>query len=133
VSKKIERTPLFNVRTTQMSDEMYEHVLKRLEKHGTFREYAFHLIHTDMLQEEQNQINKEKDKHVADALADLKWEMANQFRHLNRKIEQNTLNGYSHVHNSIENKEEKSGIKEGQLVKNVLPTGEIDEDYDIDF
>ncbi|SEO08048.1 hypothetical protein SAMN04489762_3436 [Terribacillus saccharophilus] len=135
MANKSERTPLFNVRTTQMTDEMYDYVLKRLEEHGTFREYAFHLIQNEMKQEEQSQINKEKDKHVYDALIELKHGMDSQFRHLNRKIEQKNFNLPFDVSDDSSNKknEENFGTREGQLVRNSPPTGEINEDFDMDF
>lgn len=57
-----ERVKLWNVRTTKMTDEMYNFVLDRISKtsEGTFREYAFQLIERDMQQQKNEQKNKEK-------------------------------------------------------------------------
>lgn len=136
MANKSDRTPSFNVRTTQMSDEMYGFVLDKNSEHGSFREYVFHLIQKDMDQQQQEKINKEKDKHVYDILLELKQDMGSQFKHLNRKIEKKSFVGSAvlPVNNSVvADDEEQLEIKEGQLVHNAPPTGEIEEEYDMDF
>ncbi|WP_079707680.1 hypothetical protein [Paraliobacillus ryukyuensis] len=129
-----ERTPLFNVRTTKMNDEMYDHVLWRIGEHGTFREYAFHLIKKDMDNLEREKMNKEKDQHVFDELRQLKHEMSSQFKRLNRKIEHKTFaNSPVPEGESLTTGDKSRKVKEGQLVNEEPPTGEIEEDYNLDF
>ncbi|TCP24455.1 hypothetical protein EV207_12515 [Scopulibacillus darangshiensis] len=133
-----DRSPVFNVRTTKMSDGMYAFVEKRIQEmpQKTFREYAFQLIERDIASEKEIELGKEKNRHVYDELLDLRHKMENEFKQLNKKIEgkltlakPNTLAAHQ--------KDAKDNIsplaeKEGQLVSDEI-TGTIDEDYNIDF
>ncbi|MEC1237545.1 hypothetical protein P9B96_21995, partial [Bacillus paralicheniformis] len=59
--KKESRIQLFGVRTTQMSNEMYNHVMQRMKETpgGTFKDYAYKLIERDMLEKQKEKENKE--------------------------------------------------------------------------
>ncbi|AVI31061.1 hypothetical protein ACJGE4_20685 (plasmid) [Bacillus velezensis] len=126
-----ERVKLWNVRTTKMTDEMYNFVLDRISKtsEGTFREYAFQLIERDMQQQKNEQKNKEKDRHVHDELIALREEMTKEFRDLRKKIDQGSI--YVE-HKTADPKTASETIEEGQLITEKI-TGTIEEEYDYDF
>lgn len=124
-----KRVPLFNVRTTQMSDEMYKFVIEQVNEKGNFREYAFQLIERDMQEKQVEQQNREKDRHVHDELIALKEEMKKEFRDLRKKIDQGSI--YVE-HKTADPKKTSETIEEGQLITENI-TGTIDEEYDYDF
>ncbi|MBU2661806.1 MULTISPECIES: hypothetical protein [Bacillus] len=124
-----KRVPLFNVRTTQMSDEMYKFVIEQVNEKGNFREYAFQLIERDMQEKQVEQQNREKDRHVHDELIALKEEMKKEFRDLRKKIDQGSI--YVE-HKTAGPKKTSETIEEGQLITENI-TGTIDEEYDYDF
>ncbi|CUB45666.1 MULTISPECIES: hypothetical protein [Bacillaceae] len=126
-----ERVKLWNVRTTKMTDEMYNFVLDRISKtsEGTFREYAFQLIERDMQQQKNEQKNREKDRHVHDELIALREEMTKEFRDLRKKIDQGSI--YVE-HKTADPKTASETIEEGQLITEKI-TGTIEEEYDYDF
>ncbi|MEC0285524.1 hypothetical protein [Bacillus subtilis] len=126
-----ERVKLWNVRTTKMTDEMYNFVLDRISKtsEGTFREYAFQLIERDMQQQKNEQQNREKDRHVHDELIAMREEMKKEFRDLRKKIDQGSI--YVE-HKTPETKPASETIEEGQLITEKI-TGTIEEEYDYDF
>lgn len=118
-----KRTPIFNVRTTQMTDEMYKHVENRLEHFETFREYAFYLIEKEM--EQSN-----KDLHLHDVVLKLQAEMQKGFKDLSKQIDEKTVSISSADTQHLtfnEADEVKEGISEEV---NVEVTGELDEDID---
>lgn len=123
-----KRVPLFNVRTTQMSDEMYKFVIEKISEMGNFREYAFQLIERDMQEKQLEQENREKDCHVHDELIALKEEMKKEFRDLRKKIDQRSL----YVEHKTAESKPTETIEEGQLITDNI-TGTIDEEYDYDF
>ncbi|MEQ6001490.1 hypothetical protein U2I83_18615 [Bacillus amyloliquefaciens] len=122
-----ERKPVLNLRTTQMSDEMYDFIMKQSTKEGGFREYAFKLIEKDMQEQKETLLNKEKDRHVYDELHSLKEMVLEEFRDLRKKLSQKTF--YSEP---PEKKTASDTIEEGQLITEKI-TGTIDEEYDHDF
>lgn len=126
-----ERVKLWNVRTTKMTDEMYNFVLDQISKtsEGTFREYAFQLIERDMQQQKSEQQNKEKDRHVHDELIAMREEMKKEFRDLRKKIDQGSI--YVE-HKTADPKTASDTIEEGQLITEKI-TGTIEEEYDYDF
>lgn len=126
-----ERVKLWNVRTTKMTDEMYNFVLDRISKtsEGTFREYAFQLIEKDMQQQKNEQKNREKDRHVHDELIAMREEMQKEFRDLRKKIDQGSI--YVE-HKTADPKTASETIEEGQLITEKI-TGTIEEEYDYDF
>ncbi|MCY7854975.1 hypothetical protein [Bacillus spizizenii] len=126
-----ERVKLWNVRTTKMTDEMYNFVLDRISKtsEGTFREYAFQLIERDMQQQKNEQHNREKDRHVHDELIAMREEMKKEFRDLRKKIDQGSI--YVE-HKTADPKTASETIEEGQLITEKI-TGTIEEEYDYDF
>ncbi|KDN91361.1 hypothetical protein MF621_004185 (plasmid) [Bacillus velezensis] len=126
-----ERVKLWNVRTTKMTDEMYNFVLDRISKtsEGTFREYAFQLIERDMQQQKNEQKNREKERHVHDELIALREEMTKEFRDLRKKIDQGSI--YVE-HKTADPKTASETIEEGQLITEKI-TGTIEEEYDYDF
>ncbi|GED04284.1 hypothetical protein BAT02nite_39280 [Bacillus atrophaeus] len=124
-----KRVPLFNVRTTQMSDEMYNFVIEQVSEKGNFREYAFQLIERDMQQQKNEQQNREKDRHVHDELIAMREEMKKEFRDLRKKIDQGSI--YVE-HKTPETKPTSETIEEGQLITEKI-TGTIEEEYDYDF
>ncbi|MGG3718798.1 hypothetical protein ABET08_00910 [Bacillus subtilis] len=132
---KNKRIPLFNVRTTQMSDEMYDFVLEQIstfskgKSKGTFKEYAFQLIERDMQQQKEEQQNREKDRHVHDELIAMREEMKKEFRDLRKKIDQGSI--YVE-HKTADPKSASETIEEGQLITERI-TGTIEEEYDYDF
>ncbi|MEC1666368.1 hypothetical protein [Bacillus mojavensis] len=124
-----KRVPLFNVRTTQMSDEMYNFVIEQVSEKGNFREYAFQLIERDMQQQKNEQQNREKDRHVHDELLAMREEMKKEFRDLRKKIDQGSI----YVERKTpETKPTSETIEEGQLITEKI-TGTIEEEYDYDF
>ncbi|MCY9145434.1 hypothetical protein [Bacillus sp. T9C1] len=123
-----KRVPLFNVRTTQMSDEMYKFVIEKISEMGNFREYAFQLIERDMQEKQLEQENREKDRHVHDELIALKEEIKKEFRDLRKKIDQRSL----YVEHKTAESKHTETIEEGQLITDNI-TGTIDEEYDYDF
>lgn len=122
-----ERKPVLNLRTTQMSDEMYDFIMKQSTKEGGFREYAFKLIEKDMQEQKEKLQNKEKDRHVYDELHSLKEVVLEEFRDLRKKLSQKTF--YSDPPGK---KTASDTIEEGQLITEKI-TGTIDEEYDHDF
>lgn len=126
-----ERVKLWNVRTTKMTDEMYNFVLDRISKtsEGTFREYVFQLIERDMQQQKEEQQNREKDRHVHDELIAIREEMKKEFRDLRKKIDQGSI----YVEHKTADPKTASGIiEEGPLITEKI-TGTIEEEYDYDF
>ncbi|MEK4448653.1 hypothetical protein N1I81_22725 [Bacillus sp. FSL M8-0052] len=130
MKNKENRQPILNVRTTQMSNEMYNHVMQRIKETPgkTFREYAFKLIERDMLEKQKERENKEKDLHVLDMFISLTDTMKEEFRRLNKKIDQKSFSG-----GPAANTESKtSDVEEGLLITEKIK-GSIDEEYDLDF
>ncbi|CAK6481406.1 hypothetical protein ACPOM7_17435 [Peribacillus castrilensis] len=121
----MERKPVFNCRTSQMSDEMYNYVEKRLKQmpDKSFRSYAFELIERDM--------NEDKDKKTMyDLMKEMKAQMEREFKELSKKIDQKIF-AVANEQQAIQF-QEKQDIKEGDLATEEV-TGSIDEEYDIDF
>ncbi|KLV14969.1 hypothetical protein NSS76_19355 [Bacillus sp. FSL R5-0654] len=127
------KKPILNVRTDKMTDEMYNHVVQRIDEteSKTFREYAFELIQKDMMDKQKSLEDKEKDKHVLDLVHELQIEMKREFRDLRKKVDQKTLisSDLSHGHTNDSTPRE---IKEGILADEEV-IGSIEEDYDVDF
>lgn len=125
------RRQLLNLRTTQMTEKMYQHVEKRIaDMPGkTFREYAFLLIEKDMLQEKEKSIASDKNLHVYDELLNLRDEMERQFNQLNRKMDDKTL---FYSEEQMPFKKPIKDIKEGHIASEEI-TGSIDEEFDLDF
>ncbi|MGE1145680.1 hypothetical protein [Bacillus pumilus] len=127
------KKPILNVRTDKMTDEMYNHVVQRIDEtqSKTFREYAFELIQKDMMDKQKSLEDKEKDKHVLDAVHQLQIDMRREFRDLRKKVDQKTLisSDLSHGHTNDNTPRE---IKEGLLADEEV-IGSIEEDYNVDF
>ncbi|MES5398161.1 hypothetical protein ABU952_18865 [Bacillus amyloliquefaciens] len=125
-----ERVKLWNVRSTRMTDEMYDFVIDRISKtrEGTFREYVFQLIERDMQQQKEEQQNREKDRHVHDQLIAMREEMMKEFRDLRKKIDQGSI----YVEHKTADPKTSETIEEGQLITEKI-TGTIEEEYDYDF
>ncbi|MED1738180.1 hypothetical protein P4U97_01350 [Bacillus swezeyi] len=130
MKNKENRQPILNLRTTQMSNEMYNHVMQRIKETpgGTFKEYAFKLIERDMLEKQKQKENREKDLHVYDMFLSLTDTMNEEFRRLNKKIDQKSF--YEGPEPNIESKQ--SDVEEGLLITEKIK-GSIDEEYDLDF
>ncbi|CRH66889.1 Uncharacterised protein [Chlamydia trachomatis] len=123
----MERKPVFNCRTSQMSDEMYKHVEKRLKQmqDKSFRAYAFELIERDM--------NEDKDKKTMyELMQEMKAQMEKEFKELSKKIDQKRFDVANDQQALHFEEKEKQDIKEGDLATDEV-TGSIDEEYDIDF
>ncbi|MBW7636388.1 hypothetical protein MOB49_11915 [Bacillus haynesii] len=128
--KKESRIQLFGVRTAQMSNEMYNHVMQRMKETpgGTFKDYAYKLIERDMLEKQKEKENKEKDLHVYDMFLSLSDTMKEEFRRLSKKLDQRSF--YGEPNPKIESK--PSEVEEGLLITEKIK-GSIDEEYDLDF
>ncbi|MBD7939639.1 hypothetical protein H9655_21585 [Cytobacillus sp. Sa5YUA1] len=121
-----KRKPVFNCRTSQMSDEMYEHVEKRIKKtpDKSFRAYAFELIERDM-----NEKNEKKEmQNLYNLLQEMQNQMKEEFSYLHKKIDQKSFS----PDNQDIHFQEKTDLKEGDLITDEV-TGSIDEEYDMDF
>ncbi|MEK4688127.1 hypothetical protein NSQ76_20565 [Bacillus sp. FSL M8-0256] len=128
-----EKVKMFICRTTKMSDEMYNHVTKRIQdfdsgQHkGTFREYAFYLIQKEMDEIKKGKTEKEKDPHVLDVLLELKNTVNKEFRRIGQKIDQKTIIG-----DTTSPAKKSTNLTEGIILDDVV-TGEIDEPIDNDY
>ncbi|MCY8151341.1 MULTISPECIES: hypothetical protein [Bacillus subtilis group] len=130
MKNKGNRQPILNLRTTQMSNEMYNHVMQQIKETdgGTFKDYAFKLIERDMLEKQKEKKNKEKDLHVYDMFLSLSDTMKEEFRRLSKKLDQRSF--YGEPNPKIESK--PSEVEEGLLITEKIK-GSIDEEYDLDF
>ncbi|MEE3607356.1 hypothetical protein [Bacillus altitudinis] len=127
------KKPILNVRTDKMTDEMYNHVVQRIDQtqSKTFREYAFELIQKDMMDKQKFLEDKEKDKHVLDLVHELQIEMKREFRDLRKKVDQKTFISSDSPHGHSNDSPPRE-IKEGILADEEV-IGSIEEDYDVDF
>lgn len=125
------RKPFFSFRTTKMSDEMYDHVLKKIKqtKSETFLEYAFKLIEEDM--KDDNNYNALSPEIVNEIRA-VKDEMDKRFNQLNDKLDKNTL-VYSEGEKFEFSQLTQNEVEEGEIIPDQEVTGTIEEDIDVDF
>ncbi|WP_182101710.1 hypothetical protein [Niallia taxi] len=125
----------FSVRTGTMPEDMYNHVLNRIEGR-TFKEYAYELFEKDM---EQSKTFEKLDEIKTELKAEVKQEMNRHLDDIKDLIRMLVTQNRSYINPSIYNSvapplyDDEESL-EGQLVaKEVVPIGEIEEETDYDF